>query len=69
MNLEELRSQVNSAKVLTIYERLDLLIKIESVTKLKFIEEAIDNLNKDFVSQSNDQYDILDDIRATILNK
>jgi Fe2+ or Zn2+ uptake regulation protein len=69
MNLEDLRSQVNSAKVLTIYERLDLLIKIESVTKLQFIEEAIDNLNKDFVSQSNDQFSILEDIRNTILNK
>jgi Fe2+ or Zn2+ uptake regulation protein len=69
MNLEDLRSQVNSAKVLTIYEKLDLLIKIESVTKLKFIEESIDNFNKDFVSEMRDMYSILDDIRKTINDK
>lgn len=71
MELEQIKQRLlkDQGTLMTAYEKWDLLIKIEAVAKLKFIEESIDNFNKDFISQSNDQYDILDLIRQTILNK
>lgn len=71
MELETIRQRLlkDTDSIMSPYEKFDLLIKIEAVSKLKFIEESIDSFNKDFVSKMNDQYDILDDIRQTILNK